>query len=117
MKLTNASTGQVLVSNLEVASNFWTRTKGLLGRDGLSEDQALWILRCNSVHTYFMKFSLDLIFLNKKMVVVDTGTNVRPGRLVLPVWRATSVIELKSGFLEKNPVRIGEQLHVDHSLS
>lgn len=117
MKLVNQTTGKTLIENLEVADTFWKRTKGLLGRKSLKEDQALWILRCNSIHTMFMKFNIDVVFVNRKMIVVDTGFNLKPGKVVLPVWRASSVIELSAGFLEKNPVRIGDQLNVDHPLS
>jgi len=108
---------RILVSQLEVAASYWTRTRGLLGRKSLTDDQALWILRCNSVHTFFMKFAIDLIFLSEDMKVVRTVATVRPGRLVWPVWQAASVIELNAGFLSKNPLRVGEQLHVDSAIS
>lgn len=107
---------KVLVDNLVVAETFWSRTKGLLGRKSLPENEALWILRCNSIHTYFMKFPIDVVFVNKKMVVVDMGT-VKPGKLVLPVWRASHVIEFTEGFLKKNPVQVGDVLHVDRTVS
>lgn len=108
---------KVLVPKLEVAATMWTRNKGLLGRKDLPADQALWILRCNSVHTFFMNFAIDLIFLDKKMTVQKTVANVPPGRVVWPVWKASSVIELPSGFLENNPIRVGEVLHVDPTIS
>lgn len=116
MRLLNSS-NSILVEKLEVADTFWSRTRGLLGRSGLSHDEALWIKRCNSIHTYFMKFPIDLIFLNRKMEVTRTIPNVKPGRLIWPVWSASSVIELASGFLETRPLKIGERVHVDTSLS
>ncbi|MBX3020838.1 MAG: DUF192 domain-containing protein [Bdellovibrionales bacterium] len=115
MQLRNARS--TLIPYLEVASTWWPRTKGLIGRTHLPDDQALWILRCNSIHTFFMKFAIDLVFVDRKMVVKKTYSRVKPARLVLPVWGAASVIELAPGFLEKHPVAIGEQLHVDHPLS
>ena len=117
MRLVNKTTGKTLISRLEVAGTFWSRNKGLLGRKHLSSDQALLIPRCNAIHTFFMKFPIDLVFVNRKMVVTKTMTRVKPGRVVLPVWRAWSVIECCEGFLTENPVRVGEELHVDHSLS
>lgn len=108
---------QTLVPRLEVADTLWTRTKGLLGRSSLAADQGLWIHRCNSVHTFFMRFAIDLVFLNREMVVTKTFSRVSPGRMIWPVWRATSVIELSEGFLEKHPIRVGDKLHVDTALS
>jgi len=117
VRLRSEAGDKLLLENLEVASSFWSRSKGLLGRKSLPPTQGLWILRCNSIHTFFMNFAIDLVFLDKKMVVRKTLKGVRPNRLVLPVWRASSVIELSDGFLEKSPIRVGEKLHVDPTLS
>ena len=108
---------QPLLERLQVADSLWTRTKGLLGRQNLPENEGLWILRCNSIHTFFMKFAIDLVFVDRNLKVLKTYRGVKPGRVIFPVWHATSVIELKSGFLNKHPLRQGEQLHVDPTLS
>ena len=108
--------GKTLIENLVIAETLWTRTKGLLGRESLPDNEALWIMRCNSIHTYFMKFPIDVVFVNKSMKVIDTGT-VKPGKLIFPVWRASSVIEFKAGFLAKNPISAGDVLHVDRTVS
>jgi uncharacterized membrane protein (UPF0127 family) len=117
MRLYSKNTSKTLIPKLEVASTLWARTKGLLGRASLPEDQGLWIHRCNSIHTFFMKFPIDLVFVDRKMVVKKTISKVKPNRIVFPVLWATSVIELSPGFLENNPIAVGEQLHVDHPLS
>jgi len=117
MQLLRKASKQVLVPNLKCADSFWTRTKGLLGRKNLPESEALWIPRCNSVHTYFMKFPIDLVFVDRSLVVVKVCHAVQPGRLVLPVWRASGVIELPSGFVKRQTLVEGEELYVDHSLS
>lgn len=108
---------QVLLPNLEVADTMWSRNRGLLGRPSLPADQALLILNCNNIHTFFMRFAIDLIFLNSKMEVTRTVACVKPGRIVLSMLRSRHVIELSEGFLEKNPVKVGEKLHVDPALS
>ena len=107
----------VLVPRLEIAGDLRTRNKGLLGRDSLPVDQALWILQCSSVHTFFMRFKIDLVFLNSKMEVTRTVSKVPPGRFVWNMFFASSVIELSEGFLDKNPIRVGDKLHVDPALS
>jgi len=117
MKLYSKNTSKTLIPKLEVATSFWARTKGLLGRKDLPLDQALWIHHCNSVHTFFMNFPIDLVFIDRNLVVKKTISRVKPNRIVFPVLWASSVIELSAGFLENNPIAVGEQLHVDHPLS
>ncbi|MNL56968.1 hypothetical protein D3C87_1804950 [compost metagenome] len=110
--LENKLTQKRLVENLEVARTFWSRGKGLLGRKSLPENQALWIPRCNSIHTYFMKFAIDCVFIDKNLKVKAVYRDVRPGRLIFPVWGASSVIEMTSGSAEKLNISVGDQLHV-----
>jgi Uncharacterized conserved protein len=110
--LMDKNSQQNLIPHLEVASNFWTRGKGLLGRSHLNEDQALWIHQCNSIHTFFMKFSIDCVFVDKNLCVKAIRTDVRPGRMVMPVWGASSVIEMRSGTAAKLNIKVGDQLHV-----
>lgn len=113
MRLVNLSRQEVLVENLDVADTSWRRMKGLLGRTGLPPDCGLLITRCNNIHTFFMKFPLDLIFLDKAMAVVRTIEALPPWRVVLPVRRATSVVELEGGFLQGRPVSVGEELRME----
>ena len=105
------------LGQLEVAETLWARTKGLLGRTELAPKQGLWIKRTNSVHTFFMRFAIDLVFVDRSLRVRKTYQNVGPGRLIWPVWSASSVIELPAGFLDQHPFKKGEQLHVDRTLS
>lgn len=111
------SSQRTLITNLDVAKTFWSRARGLIGRKNLNADQGLWFPKCNSVHTFFMSFTIDLVFLDRNLKVVRTVQGVRPSRLVMPVWRADSVIELQEGFLTQYPLKVGEQLHVDSPVS
>ncbi|MBO9667429.1 MAG: DUF192 domain-containing protein [Bdellovibrio sp.] len=110
--LENTTTQSKLIPNLEVATTFWTRGKGLLGRGSLPEDQALWIWHCNSIHTFFMKFAIDCVFVDKNLKVKAIYKDVKPWRLVLPVWGAKSVIEMASGTSSKLKISVGDQLNV-----
>jgi uncharacterized protein len=113
MRLVNLSRRETMVENLEVADTEWGRLKGLLGRTGLPPESGLWITRCNNIHTFFMKFPIDLVFLDKAMAVVRTMHALPPWRVVLPVRRAKSVVELGGGFLQSHPVSVGERLRVE----
>ena len=111
-QLWNRTQNTMLVSHLEVATGFIDRGIGLLKKSNLGESEGLWIHRCNSIHTFFMKFAIDCIFINKDLVVDDLVENVKPWKFVLPRWHSKSVIELKSGFIRKYNIQKGDQLDV-----
>lgn len=110
--LINKTTDQILIPHLEVAETFWRRGRGLLGRTSLPEAQALWIPRCNSIHTFFMKFSIDCVFVDRHLKVKAIYEDVHPGRLLLPVWGASSVFEMAAGEARRLKVHVGDQLYV-----
>jgi uncharacterized membrane protein (UPF0127 family) len=103
---------EVLFAKMTIADSFFLRVKGLLGKKDLTKDEALWIHKCNSIHTFGMKFALDCIFLDKNLVVKQLRKNIKPQRLVLPIWGADSVIECKSGTLDQFNLKPGDQLYV-----
>lgn len=111
-KLKHNQEAQLLIENLELAESFWARGQGLLGRSGLSSNTALWIKPCNNIHTFFMKFSIDCIFVNKKMEIEKISQSVRPFRIVGPCWKASSVFETAAGCAEKWNLSVGDQLYV-----
>ena len=84
----------VLAAQAELAENFFQRAKGLLGRSSLAPGTGLLIRPCNSIHTFFMQFAIDVIFLNRQGQVLKIVRNLRPWRLVWPIWGATQVLEL-----------------------
>lgn len=110
--LISKTRNQTLLSELKQARGFWQRGIGLLGTKSLSDEQALWILRCNAIHTYFMKFAIDCVFMDKHMKVCAIVRDVKPGKLVWPIWKASSVIEMKAGLAERIGLTLGEELHV-----
>lgn len=113
-QLVNKTQNRVLTQDLYVASTLFQRTKGLLGHAQLRSDEMLWILRCNSIHTFFMRFAIDCVFLNKQMLVCAIKSNVAPWRLIVPIFKASSVIEMKSGKALELKIELGDQLHVGH---
>ena len=78
----------------EVAETFAERAKGLIGRRGLPAGRGLLILKCNCIHTFFMRFAIDATFLDRENRVVRIVRNVRPWRLwIWGGWRAVKVLE------------------------
>lgn len=102
----------LLSENLEIADTMMSRMKGLLGRSSLERDQMIWIHYCNSIHTFFMKFSIDCVFLDKDLIVCSIREDVVPWRIVLPILKATSVVEMAAGKAKELNIQIGDQLHV-----
>ncbi len=110
--LYDQKTKRRLVKDLKVAKTIKDRLVGLLSYQSLPSDQALWIHRCNSIHTFFMKFPIDCVFLDSGMTVKAIKKEVKPNRLILPIWGASSVIEMTSGQSEQLGIRLGDQLYV-----
>ena len=87
----------ILGVDAEIAETFFQRARGLIGRHGLAPHCGLLITRCNCIHTFFMRFPIDVVFLDRKGQVVKTVRNVRPWRLfVWGGWRAVSALELSA---------------------
>ncbi|MCG1009768.1 DUF192 domain-containing protein [Salinicoccus sp. ID82-1] len=99
MKLVNSTTDTVLVNDLRQAYSFWSRFKGLMFKCSMPSDSALHLYPCRSIHTFFMKFSIDVIYLDEENKVVGIETNLIPGKIGWRYKEARSVIELPAGKL------------------
>ena len=112
-QLVNSTKGTKLAQHVEVASTFAQRNKGLLGRPNLPLDQTLWIKNCPSIHTFFMQFRLDVIFVDRKLKVTSVHRDVPPWRLIFfGGWGAKDVFEFQAGAISTQVVDPGDQLDV-----
>jgi uncharacterized membrane protein (UPF0127 family) len=98
-----------LAHSIEVAGDASTRRKGLLGRSAICEGEGLWIVPCEAIHTFGMKFSIDLVFLDRNKIVKKVRHNVVPGRLSMCL-SAHSVLELASGSVRLTGTVPGDKL-------
>ena len=88
---------KILGIDAEVAERFAERLRGLIGRDGLERGRGMLIVRCNCIHTFFMRFPIDATFLDRQGNVVKVVRSIRPWRpWVWGGWRAKSVLETMS---------------------
>ncbi|MFJ9884814.1 DUF192 domain-containing protein [Streptomyces sp. NPDC091287] len=94
---------------LRIAASYRARTKGLLGRDGI--EGAMMLTPCGSVHTFRMRFPIDVAYLDRKFTVLAVRT-MRPGRLGLPRLRARHVVEAEAGAMERWGVRPGVRVEL-----
>src|SRR5262245_60043153 len=109
--LMNARTNDVVAATVEMADTRATRRRGLLGRDSLDRSAALMLLPCFSVHTAFMRFPIDVVFVNREGVVVRVVSDMGPWRIA-GSWRAHAAIELAGGTLRARDVRPGDRLYL-----
>lgn len=91
-----------------MADTAWKRMRGLLGRDGLGERQALWLAPCNSIHTFFMRFSIDAVFLDRKKCATAIYHDMKPWRHSWIHWTAAAVVELPAGRCEALGLKVGD---------
>lgn len=109
--LENTRTGAIVAGNLLVAFERAARNKGLLGRESLAEGTAMIIAPCASVHTFFMRFAIDIAFVAKDGRVVKTRTAIAPWRLA-GAFRSFAVVELPAGALARSHTIRGDVLAV-----
>ena len=111
MDLVVVRTGEVLVTAVEVAVDSASRKKGLLGRTGLAERAGLIIAPTNAVHTFFMRFPIDIVWVTRQGVVLKVRESV-PARRVSGALRAYAVVELAGGAARKGDLTVGDRLEL-----
>jgi uncharacterized membrane protein (UPF0127 family) len=116
LQVKNLTRKTVLAERLEVADSGAKRNKGLLGREGLNPGEGLWILPCQSVHTFGMQFSIDLVYLDRKHRIRKVRSNVPPWR-ISACLSAHSVIELPAGTIRDTGSCSGDMLEFSSASS
>jgi uncharacterized protein len=101
--------GQVVCERCELADRFATRGRGLLGRKELRRGQGILIRPTWSVHTWFMRFAIDVVFLDAELTVLKVSRQLRPWR-VSARWRAHQALELPAGECDRLGIRVGDRL-------
>ena len=107
--LRNAQTGEMVALRVERALDSRSRRRGLLGRDGLPDDTALVIAPSNAVHTFRMRFAIDVVFVRRNGEVLKICAAVPANRIALRVG-AFAVIEMPAGAAAQANLQSGDQL-------
>lgn len=111
----NQTRNCTLAEQCELARTFWARGRGLLGRPRLERGQGLLIYPEWSIHTFFMRFPIDVLFLDRQDQVVGMRTEMPPNRPYAGVWGACYVIELPPGLLITTGTQVGDKLSLTPS--
>ncbi|WP_171051877.1 DUF192 domain-containing protein [Alteribacter natronophilus] len=109
--LVNSNTHKVIVQKMEKADSFLSRHAGLIGQRSFS-GRALIIENCNQVHTFFMRFPIDVLFLDQKQTVVGKTSCLQPWRVSPKIRGASSVIEAEAGSFSDDIVSPGDRITV-----
>jgi hypothetical protein len=110
VRIRNLTRGTQLASEAHAARGFWSRLVGLLGRSSLQAGEALVLEPCNSIHTAFMRFPIDVVYVDRSGRVVKVISNLRPFRVSAVLRGARSAIELPSGTIGDTGTAPGDQL-------
>ncbi|HZO81670.1 MAG TPA: DUF192 domain-containing protein [Candidatus Binataceae bacterium] len=119
MRAINQTRGTVLCARLEDAGGVSGKSRGLLGRDALEADAGMlfeagrwepfmWM------HMMFMRFAIDIVFLDRRGVVIKINRNLRPWRFSSLVWGARRALELAAGGVGRSGTEVGDQVVIEH---
>jgi hypothetical protein len=114
MALVNQRTDEALAERIELAVTRSDRRKGLLGRDVFEASSALIIAPCFSIHTMFMRFDIDAVFVDDDGRAVKVVQGMAPWRIAVQPF-AHAVVELPAGSLRDRPVDVGDRLYLVNS--
>jgi uncharacterized membrane protein (UPF0127 family) len=112
IKVRNPGRGTILAEAADVADTSAKRRTGLLKHGRLDPGEGLWIVPCESVHSFGMKFAIDVVYLDKKKKVRKVRKNMVPLR-ISACLTAHSVLELPVGAIEASKTERGDQLEFD----
>lgn len=110
MKLTNITKNTILAEDAVVAKSFLARMRGLLGKKVFKQNQALIITPCNSVHTFFMHFPIDILFVGKDNCVLAVIEALKPYRFSKIYPNAYFVIELPAGAIKATSTAVPDKI-------
>jgi uncharacterized protein len=111
-RLVNAGSGAVIADNVAGAFDSETRRRGLLGRDGMAAGEALIIAPTNAIHTFFMRFDIDVAFVARDGRVVKVSAGLRPWRMAA-AFRAHGVVEMPAGAFAASATKAGDTLKLE----
>src|SRR4030095_13353997 len=108
----NRTRGTTLASSVDLADTPKSRRIGLLRHDSLHLGRRLWLYPTEAIHTFGMRFPIDVAFLDRNLRIKRIYHQLAPFRLTTFVWGAKSVLELPSGCLAKTSTTVGDELQI-----
>lgn len=110
MRVINQTRQTTLMTNGRVADTFWLRLKGLLGAAPLQQGEGLVLVGEKSIHTLFMGFSIDIVYVDRSYQVIRVDEDMVPYRLGPLVLKSAYVLEMPVGTIADTATAVGDQL-------
>jgi hypothetical protein len=110
LRLINKTSNIIISENVMVANTYFKRLKGLMFTKELSNQSALHIIPCNEIHTFNMRYSIDVLYLDKNNNILAIEEEMKPGKIGKRVNNAQSVVELPSGKVKRVNVKTGQEV-------
>lgn len=104
----NITKQTVVAASVQMADGIFTRLMGLMGKPGLPEGHGIWIVPCADIHSCFMRFEFDAIFVNKEGKVLHIEEKMKPWRISKFVKGGKAVLELDGGVIAKTGTEVGD---------
>jgi uncharacterized protein len=103
-----------LATELAIARTHWTRFRGLMATDAsrFRRGQGLWISPSHGVHTFAMRFPIDVVYLDHSCIVVHVEEELKPWRVAAVRMQASSVLELPLGTIRESQTALGDQVDI-----
>lgn len=98
----------VIAENLIMAKTFLKRLKGLMFTKELSPQSAIYIYPCSAIHTFFMNYNIDVLYLDINNIIIAIDENMRPGKIGKARRNAVAVVELNGGRVKEASIRVGQ---------
>lgn len=113
MELVNKTKHTLLAKDIVIANTPFKRLKGLLGKKEFREGQAIILKPCNSLHTFFLRFAIDVIFVDKQNKVIEAISHLKPFHLTRVYWLSVLAIELPAGIIQSSSTYNGDTLTIE----
>jgi len=112
MKLVNKTRNTLISENLIIADTYYKRLKGLMFTKELPTNNALQISPCSEIHTFFMNFSIDVLYLDQNNIIISIDEQLKPGKIGKYVKGSVSIIELPSERIKSQGIKIGQTVEI-----
>ena len=110
MKLLNKTRNTLLAEEVQIADSFFSRLTGLLNRQKLAPSEALLIPHCQCIHMFFMRFSIDVLFVDKDNRIVGIVRRIHPFEISPVFLKSSFVVELMAGAIAVSGTEIGDEI-------
>ncbi len=110
MQVHNQTRGQPLITHGELAETFWKRFRGLMGRSSLRQGEGLVLKGDKSIHSFFMRFPIDVVYADREGRVLHLDPAMLPNRIGPIVRQASYILELPVGVIQATGTSVGDQL-------